>query len=180
MALALPTRPALREGAGNGRASVGEETKRTMVVEPTLSRPTRAGGRTVQSGDSAGERTSEADIPGHRARRALIVDDEPDIVDMLAALLEDIGWTPLAAFGPEDALRIAAAGPIDLLLCDICMPRMDGVELLRRMRAEAMIGDAPVVLMSAARRIAPDGTIFLAKPFDLDDVASLLDGLVKG
>jgi CheY-like chemotaxis protein len=180
MSLALPTRPGMREGAGNGRASVGDETKRTMVVEPIASRPARADRRTTHPGDRSGKRASEANIPGHRARRALIVDDEPDIVEILASLLEDVGWTPLAAFGPEDALRIAAAGPIDLLLCDICMPRMDGIELLRRMRAEAMIGDAPVVLMSAARRIAPDGTIFLAKPFDLDDIISLLDGLAAG
>ncbi|HEU5430673.1 MAG TPA: response regulator [Thermomicrobiales bacterium] len=151
-----------------------------MVVEPMVRRPARADGRTTQRGNGPGERTSEADDPEPRGRRALIVDDEPDIVDILASLLEDVGWTPLPAFGPEDALRIAAAGPIDLLMCDICMPRMDGIELLRRMRLEAMIGDAPVVLMSAARRIEPHGTVFLAKPFDLDEVVSLLDRLVAG
>ncbi|HET7091948.1 MAG TPA: response regulator, partial [Thermomicrobiales bacterium] len=125
-----------------------------MVVESKMRRPERADGRTASGVGHSQERAIEERSPRRRTRRALIVDDEPNIVDILASLLEDLGWTPLPAFGGEDALRIAAAEPIDLLLCDICMPRMDGLELLRRMRAAAMLGDAPVVLMSAARRVA--------------------------
>jgi CheY-like chemotaxis protein len=147
-----------------------------MVVESAANRPAGADGRTAQGENQFNEDTVAA-RRAKRTRRALIVDDEPDIVEILSSLLEEVGWTALPAFGPEEALRLAAAAPFDLLLCDICLPRMDGVELLRRMRAAAFIGDASVVLMSAARRRAPDDVLFLAKPFDLDDVVSLLDGL---
>ena len=133
------------------------------VVKAMARRPARADGRIAESARGPA-RPADEGIAGRRARRALIVDDEPDIVDILASLLEDIGWTPLPALSPEEALRIAAATPIDLVLCDICLPRMDGIELLQRMRARNLIGKAPVVLMSAARREAPDGTLFLPKP----------------
>ncbi|HEU0116569.1 MAG TPA: response regulator [Thermomicrobiales bacterium] len=147
-----------------------------MVVEPMASRPAGANGRTAQGENRFNEATVAA-RGARRSRRALIVDDEPDIVEILSSLVEEVGWTALPAFGPEEALRLAAAAPFDLLLCDICLPRMDGVELMRRLQAAALIGDATVVLMSAARRRAPDGVRFLAKPFDLDDVVALLDGL---
>jgi CheY-like chemotaxis protein len=144
------------------------------VVKAMARRPARADGRNADS-EGCPEASVDEGIANRRVRRALIVDDEPDILDILASLLEDVGWTPLPALSPEDALRIAAAAPIDLMLCDICLPRMDGIELLRHMRARKLIGEAPVVLMSAARRLAPDGVLFLPKPFDLDEIVSLLD-----
>jgi CheY-like chemotaxis protein len=143
-----------------------------MVVEELVSQPARPAG--------ASGRVGVVSEPPGTARRVLIVDDEPDIVFLLSALVEDAGWKALPACGPDEALRRAAAEPIDLVLCDICMPGMDGIELLGELRARRLIGDAPVVLMSAARRAAPADVTFLAKPFDLDEVVALLDRLVAG
>ncbi|MEN6632084.1 MAG: response regulator, partial [Candidatus Polarisedimenticolia bacterium] len=62
----------------------------------------------------------------------LVVDDERGIREMLAAALEADGHRVLAAASGEAALETLAAEPVDLLLTDLAMPGIDGVELLRR------------------------------------------------
>ncbi len=102
----------------------------------------------------------------------LIADDEAFIVDLLATLLEDEGFTVLRAYDGAEALAIAERERPDLILSDVMMPRLSGIELVARLRTWEDGSSPPVILMSAvtAPPRLPPRTIFIPKPFDLDTV----------
>ena len=125
-------------------------------------------------------------LDGARAQRAassdagdaacvLVVDDEAPIVDFLRALLEDEGFEVLRAYDGEQAWELARRARPDLVISDVAMPRMSGVELLRRLRRSGELGQTPVILMSAVTRPKVDErAAFLAKPFDVDRMLGLV------
>lgn len=86
--------------------------------------------------------------------RALIVDDSPVMRRMVARALQLSGLRvdPVheAASG-EQALELARQEWVDIVLCDVHMPGMDGVELVRRMSEDALLADVPVVIISSDR-----------------------------
>jgi len=94
-------------------------------------------------------------------RQILIVDDDADIVCIVEAMLKGQGWHVLSAFNGEDALRIIREERPDLVLLDIMMPRMNGIEVLRE-----------------ARRIAPSMRIIMTTAFG--DVDSYLESMDLG
>jgi DNA-binding NtrC family response regulator len=65
-------------------------------------------------------------------RQILVVDDEPDIVLYLKQLLEDDGFPTLTAFSGKDALKTVKNESVDILITDIRMPEMDGIELINK------------------------------------------------
>ncbi len=102
----------------------------------------------------------------------LVVDDDPSIVDFLETALEDEGYIVRAAVNGA-ALPLARQLQPDVILLDIMMPGMDGVEVSRRLRADPVTAGIPIVVMSAQDRLrATSGTMLvddrLPKPFDLD------------
>jgi len=123
-----------------------------------------AGGRGAPPAESAGR------------RRILIADDEPYIVDLVVALLEDEGFAVDSAYDGEEAWQKAFRHRPDLVITDISMPRLSGLDLLRRLRAERGLSRTPVILMSAvARDAAVADAAFLPKPFDLDSMLDLVE-----
>ncbi len=66
----------------------------------------------------------------------LVVDDEPALVALVRTMLWRAGFTVLEATSPEEALRISASAPVDLLLSDVMMPGMNGYELAAKIRSE--------------------------------------------
>jgi len=103
--------------------------------------------------------------------RVLVVDDDPSIVDFLENALEDAGYLVLAAVGAE-SLGVAHETQPDVILLDINMPGMNGVEVSQRLRANPMTADIPIVVMSAQDRLRTTGALMpvndrLPKPFDL-------------
>ncbi len=88
----------------------------------------------------------------HRTRgaeaRVLVADDNADMRDYLARLLSS-RWVVETAVDGQAALELAQANPPDLVLSDVMMPRLDGVELLRALRADSKTSHIPVVLLSA-------------------------------
>jgi two-component system alkaline phosphatase synthesis response regulator PhoP len=108
----------------------------------------------------------------------LIVDDDRTIVDVLRAALEDEGYTVLAALN-EAALALARQEQPAVILLDLMMPEMDGVEMCRRLRADPATAHIPIVALSAARNLAVVAGRMsiddrLPKPFDLDDVSAMV------
>jgi two-component system response regulator AtoC len=107
--------------------------------------------------------------------RLLIVDDDADLRHSLALLLKDAGYDVTSEGDPEQALRTAAAQTFDMILCDVRMPKMDGVAFLRRYHADG--GQALMIMMSAyggensAVEAMREGAYdYLHKPFDPDQV----------
>lgn len=107
----------------------------------------------------------------------LIVDDEPCIAGLLAELLEGAGYRALTAGNGQVALTIVKVVHPELVLSDCIMPELDGVGLVKAIRAQPATRDIPLVLMSSTRPEASTlGEIpFLEKPFDLEQVLDLVE-----
>jgi len=101
----------------------------------------------------------------------LVVDDDPDIIDFLENALEDAGYLVLAAVGAE-SLGVAHETQPAVILLDINMPGMNGVEVSQRLRTNPMTADIPIVVMSAQDHLRTTGALMPVndrrpKPFDL-------------
>jgi phosphate regulon transcriptional regulator PhoB len=83
------------------------------------------------------------------AQRVLIVEDEPDIRDLLVFHLEGEGYQVTACRSGAEALRVARAGPPDLVLLDLMLPEMDGLEVCRRLRQDPATQGLPIVMLTA-------------------------------
>ena len=81
--------------------------------------------------------------------RVLIVEDEPDIRDLLVFHLEREGYHVSKARTGTDALRQVKASPPDLVLLDIMLPELDGLEVCRRLRREPATAALPIVMLTA-------------------------------
>ncbi len=113
----------------------------------------------------------------------LIADDESPIVDLLRDLLEDEGHTVLAAHNGCEALALARREHPDLVLSDVMMPLMDGVQLVRLLREDGVAQGPVMILMSAAKPpdlAAVGAAAFLAKPFDLAAMLRLIARQLTG
>lgn len=78
--------------------------------------------------------------------RVLLVDDDAELVGMLKEYLEQEGFEVAAAHDGEAGLAAASAAPFDIVVLDVMMPRLGGVDTLRRIRAR---GDLPVLMLTA-------------------------------
>jgi two-component system, OmpR family, response regulator RegX3 len=83
-----------------------------------------------------------------RALTLLVVDDEPAWVGALGAVLGKAGHRIVAAYDGEEGLRRFRSEPVDVVLLDLAMPRLDGAEVVRIIRAES---DTPIIVVSGER-----------------------------
>jgi two-component system phosphate regulon response regulator PhoB len=107
----------------------------------------------------------------------LIVDDEAPVRELLGLLLGDAGHRPVLASNGGQALALVESDPPDLVISDVMMPVLGGVELCRRLKGRAATRAIPVILMSSAGRRVADGAgadAFIDKPFDLATVEALV------
>ena len=80
------------------------------------------------------------------ARRILIVDDEPTVREVVGQYLALEGYTIITAADGLEALRLAAASPPDLVILDLMLPGIDGIEVCRRLRAASAV---PILMLTA-------------------------------
>jgi len=108
----------------------------------------------------------------------LVVDDDAAIGVALTMILSDEGYATVSARDGVEALAALEREPFDLIVSDVMMPRLTGIELIARLRDEG--NDIPVVLISAGVRdtVSFTNTVFLRKPFDVDKLLEIVDRLV--
>ena len=109
----------------------------------------------------------------------LVVDDDPEWHEILALLFSRKGWKTETALSGERALARLAAGGIDVVVCDLSMPGMSGLEVLRRVRA--MNAQIPFIMMtgvgtieSAVEAVQLGAYSYLTKPVNNAELASLV------
>jgi CheY-like chemotaxis protein len=118
-------------------------------------------------------------------RTVLIVDDDPFIRKLIATTLEDVsGFDLLQASDGIEALEVAERQPPALVFLDIDMPRLDGIEACRRLRASAPTAEATIVMLTAASSgeterdaVEAGADLFLTKPFSPLELLRLVDTL---
>ena len=84
------------------------------------------------------------------AKKILIVDDEPDIVKVVSFRLQKEGYTVTAAVDGQQGLELAAAVCPDLILLDVTLPKVNGYEVCKRLKASEALKAIPVVFMTAS------------------------------
>ncbi len=106
----------------------------------------------------------------------LVVDDDRDIRETLAEVLEVAGHTVSKASNGGEALDALRAKPAEVILLDLMMPVMDGWTFVREQQADAALADIPIVVVTAAPVDAPIPGVraYLPKPFDLDRLLSVV------
>jgi two-component system, OmpR family, response regulator MprA len=113
----------------------------------------------------------------------LVVDDDPKIRSVLGRGLRFEGYNVHLAADGHEGLRIARETPLDLVILDVMLPRMDGLEIARRLRR----GMSVPILMLTARDAVPDRIAgldsgaddYLIKPFDFDELLARVRALLR-
>ena len=115
--------------------------------------------------------------------RILIVEDEPDLRSALARALRDEGYAVDAADNGEDGLFNAVNTNYDAIVLDVMMPRLDGWEVLTRLRKEKK---TPVLMLTArdqsrdrVRGLDTGADDYLVKPFDLPELLARLRAIIR-
>jgi CheY-like chemotaxis protein len=111
----------------------------------------------------------------------LVVDDDPDIVEVLRCALHDAGYEVATAVDGA-ALSLAHERRPDVILLDLLMPGMDGGEVSRRLRADPTTAPIPIIAMSATPQWLPSvpANDRLTKPFGLVDVLAKVAYWARG
>ncbi len=110
-------------------------------------------------------------MPESLKKKILIVEDEPDVVSYFTMLLEDNGYTAIAADSADMGFEIADKEKPDLICLDIMMPRRSGLSLYKELKRDESLKDIPVVIVSSFGQPADfKGTRFYKIVSGADDI----------
>lgn len=110
------------------------------------------------------------------SKNILIVDDEPDIVRVLALRLIDCGFEVQISYNGQDALTRISQNLPDLIILDIMMPEMSGTELAEKLKDDKKTAQIPIIFLTALQSKEEEQkhgaligkNIILAKPYDIN------------
>lgn len=116
--------------------------------------------------------------------RVMVVDDEPTLAELLSMALRYEGWEVRSAADGTSAVRTARDFRPDAVVLDVMLPDIDGLEVLRRLRADAP--EVPVLFLTAKDAVedritglTAGGDDYVTKPFSLEEVVARLRGLMR-
>jgi len=116
--------------------------------------------------------------------RVLLAEDEPNIVESLTFLLERAGFEVSCEMNGRLALEAALTDPPDVMILDVMLPDLDGLEILRRLRADARGRSLPVLILTAKGQredrelaLSSGANLFITKPFSNSEVIAAVVAL---
>lgn len=121
----------------------------------------------------------------HEERLVLVVDDEPTIAEVVASYLRRGGYRTITATDGEEALDVAGTERPDLVVLDLMLPRVSGLDVMRRLRGRGG-GGPPVILLTAKReesdrvtglRLGADD--YVVKPFSPRELVARVDAVLR-
>lgn len=115
------------------------------------------------------------------SKTIMIVDDSPTMRQMVSFTLADAGYNVVEAPDGMDALTKSGAHPVDLFLTDLNMPKMDGIQLTRSLRATPRYEFTPIVLLTTESQKekkmegkAAGATGWIVKPFQVEQLLAVV------
>jgi len=116
--------------------------------------------------------------------RVLLVDDEKDFVEMLSMRLEEAGEKVLPAYDGQACLDQLSRNPVDVVILDIKMPGMDGIQVLRKIKIMYPLVEVILLTGHGTTETAVEGMKlgaydYLLKPADFEDLTEKLEGAKK-
>jgi two-component system alkaline phosphatase synthesis response regulator PhoP len=120
------------------------------------------------------------------AQRILVVDDDKQIVRLVQSYLEKAGYTILTAYDGEDAQRVIRRERPDLIVLDLMLPKRDGYEITKWLRADQMLAATPILMLTA--RVEDGDKIlglelgaddYLTKPFNPREVVARVRAILR-
>lgn len=117
------------------------------------------------------------------ARRVLVADDEPLTAEMLALMLAFRGYEVVCAHNGAEALERAIEFQPDVIVLDVLMPKLEGVDVTRALRDHDELSERPVILFSSCDECEVEwreagANLFLQKPIDLVKLPDLIERLL--
>jgi len=118
--------------------------------------------------------------------RALVVEDDPDIGPLVARYLQKAGFTPTVLTSGRDVLARARRELPDVIILDIMLPGMDGLELCRALRADAVTARVPIIMLTAKAEesdrivgLELGADDYITKPFSPNEVIARVRALLR-
>jgi DNA-binding response OmpR family regulator len=116
----------------------------------------------------------------------LVAEDDRDIADLIARYLQKAGWEPRVVPSGDEALAFARRTPVDLVILDVMMPGLSGLEVCRALRADAATAALPIIMVTA-RAEETDRIIgleigaddYIAKPFSPNELVARIRALMR-
>jgi DNA-binding response OmpR family regulator len=118
--------------------------------------------------------TEPSDLVDNDQKVVLAADDDEDILELITFRLERSGYTVVQARDGEEAWNLAQAEPPDLAVLDVMMPKLDGFELTRRMRAKPETERVPIILQG----FDAGADDYLRKPFSPQELRARVQAIL--
>jgi CheY-like chemotaxis protein len=119
-------------------------------------------------------------MPPNPVARILIVDDEPDVRYLIRLILESVGHTVTEARHGAAGLTSVKSAPPDLVITDVMMPGMNGVEFIERLRSDPDTSAIPILVVSGNSELATAANARIGKPFLPQELLSAAALLIRG
>ncbi len=119
------------------------------------------------------------------AKRIMVIDDEPDMVEVTKARLEKSGYESIVATSVEEAFALMEKGFPDLILLDMLLPKMQGEDVCIKIKSDPKLTRLPVILFTASVGDMPNVTKavgaddFIMKPFEAEDLLDKIEKLLN-
>ncbi len=117
------------------------------------------------------------------AKRILLVDDEPLIIKGLKYTLEQEGYETLAAYDGEEALEVFSSNAVDLVLLDVMLPKLDGIQVCQRIRESSNV---PIIMLTAKGEdmdkilgLEYGADDYMTKPFNILEVKARIKTILR-
>ncbi len=119
-------------------------------------------------------------------KTVMIIEDEPDAADLFAEMMRLNGYRVLKTYSGAPAMALIAQEKPDLIILDIMMPGVSGLDVMRYLREQPQYSTIPVVVVSARATasdieegMAAGASVYLTKPVSYTDLKNAVDGLVR-
>ena len=177
----------LKQGRTSDRATAQDDQISALAPErwATSPTPTRAFGRGPAKATSLRKFGERKQSSRRLKRSVLVVDDVPDVTEMIGLLLKHAGYDVATADSAPAALRLANERAFDVIISDIGMPEMNGYELAESLRRQAEYQGTPIIAVTGyseyddrSRALQSGFNAHLTKPIDPSELLQLMNDLL--